>query len=78
MEKALVEVPEAVASVLEMNPGEQVVRFKRLRRVEGRPFSFVVNYVRPDVGERVSPEWLKSKTMFQVLREELGLALGRV
>ncbi len=76
--KAKVVVPETVAPVLNLSPGSEVVRFKRVRRVEGKPFSFVVNYVLPEVGERVDVEWLKSKTMFQVLREELGLSLGRV
>jgi GntR family transcriptional regulator len=78
LEKETVEVPEAVAPLLELKPGAKVVRFKRVRRAEGKPFSFVINYLRPEVGELVSPDWLKSKTMFQVLREELDLALGRV
>lgn len=78
LEKTLAVVPEAAASVLNLAPGSEVVRFKRARRAEGKPFSFVVNYILPEVGERVEPEWLKSKTMFQVFREELGLSLGRV
>ncbi|NIN95007.1 MAG: UTRA domain-containing protein, partial [Anaerolineae bacterium] len=78
LEKTKVVVPDMVASVLSLASGSEVVRFKRVRRAEGKPFSFVVNYVLPEVGERVELEWLKSKTMFQVLREELGLSLGRV
>lgn len=78
LEKSKVVVPDAVAPVLGLAPGSEVVRFKRVRRAEGKPFSLVVNYIVPEVGERVEPAWLKSKTMFQVLREELGLSLGRV
>lgn len=78
LEKAHVEVPEPIAPLLELEPGAEVVRFKRARWAEGKPFSFVINYIRPEVGERVVPAWLKSRTMFQVLRDELGLALGRV
>lgn len=78
LEKAIVEAPEAAALALELDSGSKVVRFKRLRRAQGRPFNFVINYVRPEVGERVDVAWLKSKTMFQVFKEELGLALGQV
>jgi GntR family transcriptional regulator len=78
LEKARVAAPQSVAPFLELEPGAEVVRFKRLRRAGGKPFSFVINYIRAEVGERVSSRRLKTRTMFQVLREDLGLALGRV
>lgn len=78
LEKAFVPVTEPVAQVLKLSPGAQAVRFKRVRRADGKPFNFVINYLRPELGERIDPTWLRSRTMFQVLHDELGLALGRV
>lgn len=73
-----VPAPERVATLLRIPAGEEVVRFKRLRSVDGAPFSYVINYLVPDVGSRISERDLQHHTMLHLLEDTLGIALGTI
>ncbi len=73
-----VQAPERVTTVLRIPAGEEVVRFKRLRSVDGTPFSYVINYLLPDVGGKIAERDLQNHTMLQLLEDKLGISLGTI
>ena len=78
MEIRAVPAPERVATLLRVPAGEEVTRFKRLRSVDGGPFSYVLNYLAPEIGEQISERDLQSHTMLHLLEEKLGISLGTI
>ncbi len=78
MEIRPVPAPDRVAGVLRVPAGEQVVRFKRLRSVDGLPFSYVINYLVPEVGQKITEKDLQLHTMLHLLEEKLGIPLGTI
>jgi len=73
-----VQAPERVTTVLRIPAGEEVVRIKRLRSVDGTPFSYVINYVLPDVGAKIAERDLQHHTMLHLLEDKLGILLGTI
>jgi GntR family transcriptional regulator len=57
---------------------QRVSFFRRLRRDQGEPVSYALNYVLPEHGRRVTPRLLERAPMTQVLRRDLGVAIGRI
>jgi GntR family transcriptional regulator len=78
MEIRPVPAPERVANVLRVPVGEEVVRFKRLRSLDGAPFSYVLNYLVPDIGQQIAERDLQHHTMLHLLEEKLGISLGTI
>jgi GntR family transcriptional regulator len=70
--------PERVASVLRVPAGEEVIRFKRLRSLDGAPFSYVLNYMAPEIGERINERDLQHHTVLHLLEDKLGISLGTI
>lgn len=70
--------PERVATALRVPPGEEVIRFKRLRSVDGAPFSYVINYMLPEIGQKISEGELQHHTMLHLLEEKVGISLGTI
>src|SRR5574341_1379532 len=73
-----VPAPERVAAVLRIPSGEEIVRFKRLRAVDGSPFSYVINYMVPEIGQKITEKELQHHTMLHLLEEKLGIPLGTI
>jgi len=73
-----VPAPERVANVLRIPTAEEVVRFKRVRSVDGGPFSYVINYMVPEIGQKITERELQHHTILQLLEEKLGIALGTI
>jgi len=78
MEVRRVPVPERVAAVLRVPAGEEVIRFKRLRSLDGAPFSYVLNYMVPEIGEKISERDLQNHTVLHLLEDKLGISLGTI
>jgi DNA-binding GntR family transcriptional regulator len=55
-----------------------VIRFKRLRSLDGAPFSYVLNYMVPDIGEKISERDLQNHTVLHLLEDKLGISLGTI
>lgn len=69
---------DRVAAFLRLAPGSEVIRFKRLRFVEGTPLSYVINYMPPEIGIKVSEEDLRQHTMLSILEQKLQIPLGTI
>ena len=78
IEMRAVPAPERVAGVLRIPTGEEIMRFKRLRSVDGAPFSYVINYLVPEIGQKIDEKDLQHHTMLHLLEEKLGIPLGTI
>jgi len=78
MEIRPVPAPERVAAILRVPTGEEVIRFKRLRSVDGGPFSYVINYLVSEIGQKIAERDLQHHTMLHLLEEKLGIPLGTI
>lgn len=78
MEMKRAPAPDRVAHQLLVAPGAEVVRFKRLRRAAGDILSFVVNYVLPEFGEKITERDLMEHPMLRLLEDKLKVPLGTV
>jgi GntR family transcriptional regulator len=73
-----VPAPERVAGVLRVPTGEEIVRFRRLRSMDGSPFSYVTNYLVGEVGQKITEQDLQHHTMLHLLEEKVGIPLGTI
>jgi GntR family transcriptional regulator len=78
MEIRSVPAPERIAGMLRITAGEDVIRFKRLRSLDGGPFSYVINYMVPEIGEKLTERDLQAHTVLHLLEEMLGILLGTI
>jgi GntR family transcriptional regulator len=78
MEIRPVPAPERIAAMLRVTAGENVVRFKRLRSLDGGAFSYVINYMVPEIGEKLTERDLQQHTVLHLLEEMLGIPLGTI
>jgi len=72
-----VAVSATIATRLEMQQGEEVVRIRRLRRIDGRAVLYVEHYLNP----RYFPQLLSfdlTRSLTQLYQEEYGISYGRV
>jgi len=65
--------PENVASKLDLEEDEPVVRIDKTRYIEGAPFSIVVNFLPEETGSQLTPDDLSEKPLLVVLEEKLGI-----
>ena len=66
--RAILHLPAAVTEIVEI---------KRCRHVEGEPFSFTVNHLPVDIGERIDPAVLKTVPLNTVLERDLRIPVVR-
>jgi GntR family transcriptional regulator len=78
----LLEIGREVTVPPELAPlfgaGARVSFFRRLRRERGEPISYALNYVLPEHGKRITASQLERAPMTQLLRRDLGVAIGRI
>jgi GntR family transcriptional regulator len=74
VETARVPVTDKVRTILHLPPSvTEIVEIKRCRHVEGEPFSFTVNHLPVDIGERIDPAVLKTVPLNTVLERDLKI-----
>jgi len=70
---SMVEGPQNIQEHLELEVGTQLFRIEKIRLVEGSPFSYVLNYLPPDIGQKIKKEDLIVKPLLVVLEDDLGI-----
>jgi GntR family transcriptional regulator len=56
----------------------EVSLFRRLRREQGAPVSYALNYVLPEYGSQIEPEALRRDPVLKILRDRTGVKLKAV
>jgi len=64
-----------VARALEIDKGDEVFEFKRIRLLNRSPVSLDISYFHPLVGERLQKEDLVSRDIFDILENNYGIPL---
>lgn len=75
---AVAPAPPHVVGFLGMRRGEPLQRFVRVEVVDGAPLAVVVNYMPLPLGRRIRERDLARASMLEVLRDKLGIGLGRI
>jgi GntR family transcriptional regulator len=73
---ARVPVPDKVRAILHLpDQTREMVQFKRCRHVKGEPFSFTLNYLPVEIGERIDPAVLKTVPINTVFERDLQIPI---
>ena len=75
LEMNRVEADVHEAELLQLKTGEPVYRLKRVRLRDGKPYSFIVNYLPAEIGARLTREELSSGALLQTIETRLGYRL---
>lgn len=70
-----IEADQHEAELLGLQPGAPVYRIKRLRSLDGKPYSFIINYLAAELGARLTREDLSSGALLQLLEKKFGIQL---
>ena len=68
-------VSREITNYLNLPVNTEVLCIERLRTNEGKPFSYILNYLPPEVGQKIDAETLVDKTLLPILNEDLGIKL---
>jgi GntR family transcriptional regulator len=75
LDTAWIDPPEQIRERLQLGHAK-VLRIEKVRKLENRPFSYVLNFLPPAVGEKLPLELVKTKPMLMILEQDLGLRLS--
>ena len=76
LEKVVVPATEEVAGKLDLEPGAEVFRIKRIRSAEDVPISLDETYLPLAIGQRVAEEDLEIYPIFSLLEEKYKILLS--
>ncbi|NLU78976.1 GntR family transcriptional regulator [Micromonospora sp. HNM0581] len=68
--------PSPVAALLDLRPGQSVLRLERLRCITAGPVAWLVNYVRMDLAPGLAQADLTDRSLFGLLENEYGLKIS--
>jgi GntR family transcriptional regulator len=63
------------AELLQLPPGAAIYRFKRIRKLDGKPYVLIINYLPAEIGKRLTRRDLSHGSLIQKLETKLGLQL---
>jgi GntR family transcriptional regulator len=75
LDTAWIDPPEHIRERLQLGH-EKVLRIEKVRKLENRPFSYVLNFLPPAVGEKLPLALVKTKPMLMILEQDLGIRLS--
>ncbi|SCL26560.1 GntR family transcriptional regulator [Micromonospora inyonensis] len=67
--------PPPLATLLDLSPGQSVLRLERLRSASTGPVAWLVNYVRTDLTPGLEQADLADRSLFGLLENEYGLKI---
>ena len=71
-------VTPELGAKLNLEPGEtELVLIKRLREIDGEPFSFTLNYLPVSIGEKIRAKDLHAQPLLKILQEDLRIPILR-
>jgi len=70
------QVAKKVTDSLGLPERTEVVRIERLQLSKGSPFSHILNYLPPTIGQKIQPDDLLTKPLLKILEDDLGIDLA--
>src|SRR5215213_5819345 len=71
-------VTPELAKTLALDPSTtEVVLIKRVREIDGEPFSYTLNYLPVSIGRRIKPAELQTQPLLQILQHDLKIPIVR-
>ncbi|MBW2079235.1 MAG: GntR family transcriptional regulator [Deltaproteobacteria bacterium] len=70
---SMVEGRQTIREHLELGVETKLFRIEKIRLVEGSPFSYVLNYLPPDIGKKIKTDDLIDKPLLMILEDDLGI-----
>lgn len=70
---SVVEPPENIRKLMELEDHERVYRIEKVRSVEKSSFSYVINYLPCRIGDKMKMDSLKIKPLLMILEEDLEI-----
>jgi GntR family transcriptional regulator len=67
--------PENVREGLDLKEADQVLRIEKVRLIDKAQFSYVLNYLPPDVGNKISVSKLRLKPISMIFEDDLNMNL---
>jgi GntR family transcriptional regulator len=67
---------ETIRDRLKLDESAKVFQVRKIRKIEGNPFSYVLNYFPPDIGMKLKRSSLAVKPALTILEEDLGLKVS--
>jgi len=68
-----VKAPENVKECLNLQKQDQTLRIEKVRLIKGNPFSYVFNYLPPEIGQNIPLEKLTEKPLLMILEDDLDI-----
>lgn len=78
LEVDVVECPEQIAKVLQIEGGAKVWRMRRVRKYRGEPISYYINYGPKELVNLVSASDFRKRSFLEVFQERTGIRLARI
>jgi GntR family transcriptional regulator len=69
--------PELAKTLSLDRDATEVVLIKRVREIDGEPFSLTLNYLPVSIGSRIKPADLQTKPLLQILQQDLKIRIVR-
>ena len=77
LDSSFLDAPRNIANQLKLEPDKQkVLRLEKVRLVEGKPFSYVLNYLPAEIGRNVPLNKVSGKPILMILEKDLGIRVG--
>lgn len=65
------------ADILAIDEGQEIMQIRRVREQSGMPVSYIKNYMRAEIGEKITKEDLLNYPMIYILRNKLRVPINR-
>jgi GntR family transcriptional regulator len=75
LDSSWIDPPEHIREQLKLTD-EKVLRIEKVRKLDKCPFSYVLNFLPPIVGEKLPMDLVKTKPMLMILEQDLGIRLS--
>lgn len=71
-----VKVAAQEAEAIGIEAGTRIVRAKRVRYCDGKPYCFIINHIPVEIGRRIPEERWSKGSLLQFMERQLGIELG--
>ena len=78
LEMRVTSCPEQIAKILDMPPGTQVWRMRRVRELNGEPISYYLTYTLPELLSNASAKDFKKGSFIDVFQKKSGTQLAKI